>query len=210
MTSSTELTRFVRDALTRGVPRSQVEEVLLEAGWSNAQAGEALAAFADVTFPVPVPRPRPSTDAREAFLYGVLFVTMFVSAYNLGGLAFVLIDRAFPLETETVTPLREAMRWSVSMLIVAVPVFFFLTRLINRELRLDPGKRISEMRRKLTYLTLFISAFVLIGSFAGLVYSFLGDELTTRFILKTVTAAGIAGGVFWYYLRDMRPQATKT
>jgi uncharacterized membrane protein YpjA len=32
----------------------------------------------------------------------------------------------------------------------------------------------------------------------------LGGELTTRFILKVLVAAVIAGTVFGYYLRDLR------
>ena len=48
----------------------------------------------------------------------------------------------------------------------------------------------------------------MIGILAGLVYSFLGGELTIRFILKSLTAAGIAAGIFGYYLRGMRVEGT--
>ena len=76
MTRSEDLTTFVNEALTRGVPRSEIEGVLLKAGWSKTQVSDALAAFAEVTFAIPVPKPRPYTDAREAFLYGLLFVAL--------------------------------------------------------------------------------------------------------------------------------------
>jgi len=56
----------------------------------------------------------------------------------------------------------------------------------------------------MTYFTLFICAAVVIGVLAGLVYNFLGGELTTRFVLKSITAATIAAGIFGHYLRDMR------
>ena len=209
MAPSEELAAFVKEALIRGVPRPEIESVLLQSGWSRRQATEALAAFADTPFPIPVPRPRAYTDAREAFLYGVLFVALYVSAYNLGALVFAFIERAFP-DPATATTLREAVRWPISTLVVGVPVFAYVSRLISRDIRLDPGKRASETRSKLTYLTLFISAAVMIGILAGLVYNFLGGELTVRFALKSVTAAGIAAGIFGYYLREMRVEGTET
>ncbi len=76
MTRSDDLTTFVKEALTRGVPRTEIEGILVQSGWSKTQVSEALAAFAEVTFAIPVPKPRPYTDAREAFLYGLLFVAL--------------------------------------------------------------------------------------------------------------------------------------
>jgi hypothetical protein len=208
MTRSDELTTFVKEALTEGVPRAEIEGILLKSGWSKRQARDALATFADVTFPTPVPRPRPYTDAREAFLYGLLFVSLYVSAYHLGVLIFAFIERAFP-QVVSAPSLREAIRWPASALVVALPVFIYVSRLIDREVRLDPSKRASEIRSKLTYFTLFVSAAVMIGILAGLVYSFLGGELTIRFVLKSLTAGGIAAGIFGHYLRDMRVEGTE-
>jgi hypothetical protein len=205
MTRSEELSRFVNEALSRGVPRAEIEGILLQAGWSKRQTRDALAAFVDVTFPIPVPRPRQYTAAREAFLYGLLIVALYVSAFYFGMLVFTFIERAFP-ETSAIPALREAVRLPVSVLVVALPVFLFVSRLIGREVRLDPSKRLSETRSKLTYFTLFICASVMIGILAGLVYNLIGGELTIRFVLKSLTAAGIAAGVFWYCLREIRAE----
>lgn len=208
MTRTEDLTTFVKEALTRGVPRAEIEGILLQSGWSKRQVSDALATFADVTFPIPVPKPRPYTDAREAFLYGLLFVALSLSAYHLGMLIFRFIEQAFPL-TDSATSLGEATRWPISVLVVALPVFFYVSRLVNRDVRLDPSKRASKSRSQMTYITLFVCASVVIGILAGLVYNFLGGELTIRFILKSLTAAGIAAGVFGYYLRDMRVERTE-
>ena len=83
MAQNDDLTAFVRRALTSGIPRPDIERVLLEAGWSPRQVREALAAFADTTFPVPIPKPRAYTDAREAFLYGLLFVALLMMVIRL-------------------------------------------------------------------------------------------------------------------------------
>jgi len=76
--------------------------------------------------------------------------------------------------------------------------------MIARQVGRDPVKRASPVRKWLTYLTLFIAATVLIGDLITLVYNALGGELTTRFLLKVLTVAVIAGGTFGYYLWDLR------
>ena len=207
MAITDDLVGFIRDALARGLPRAQIENVLLRAGWNPEQVKRALGGFAEVDFPIPVPRPKPYLSAREAFIYLLLFSTLYVSAYSLGSLLFQFINRAFP---DPVTPAsavqysREAMRWSVSSLIVAFPVFLYMSRLTSRTIRLDPTQRGSKLRRDLTYLTLFVAALTLIGDFIALVYSFLGGELTVRFVLKALTIGVIAGASFGYYLWDLR------
>lgn len=208
MAAGDELVDFVRDALGRGVSRPLIEEALRKGGWTADQIRGALAAFVDVDFPVPVPRARPSLSAREAFIYLVLFGTLYTSAFYLGGLIFDMINLRFPdpaQESENYsTYIRESMRWSISSLIVAFPVFLYLSWTSEREVMRDPVKRASKVRRWLTYLTLFASACALIGDVTTLVYNALGGELTIRFVLKVVTVGLIAGTAFVYYLRDLR------
>jgi hypothetical protein len=206
MAISDELLGFVRDALGRGLPRKQIEDALRQAKWEPAQVKGALAEFAEVDFPIPVPRPRPYLSAREAFMYLVLFSTLYVSAYNFGTLLFQFINGAFPDPAASGWGdySDTAVRWSVSSLIVAFPVYLYVSLLISRAIRQDPGKRASKIRRWLTYLTLFVAAGVLIGDFIALVYNFLGGELTTRFVLKVATVGCIAGAVFGYYLWSLR------
>lgn len=211
MAVSDELGSFVKEALARGASREQVEDVLLRAGWTAQQVRAALAGYAAVDFVIPVPRPRPYLSARDAFMYLVLFSTLYVSAYHLGSLVFTFIERAFPDAAATaneyvVDYTRQRMRWSLASLIVAFPVFVAVSRSLDREIRRDPTKRSSMIRRWLTYLTLFLAAIALVADVISLVYFFLGGELTTRFLLKVATVAAIAGASFWYYLSDLRPE----
>jgi hypothetical protein len=206
MMANDQLIEFVKEALGRGLPRPQIEEALRHAGWEAEQVQGALAAYASVDFPVPVPRPRPSLSAREAFMYLLLFTTLYVVAYNLGSLLFQFINRAFPdpASYASETYVRNSIRWSVASLVVALPVFLYMASLTNSAARRDPNKRTSPVRRWLTYLTLFIAACVLIGDVVTLVYNLLGGELTARFVLKVLTVGVIAGTAFWYYLSELR------
>ena len=207
MNASTELIAFVKEGLQRGIPKGQLDEALRTAGWQREQVSGALRQFADVEFVIPVPRPTPYLDAREAFMYAVMFATLYFSAYHLGSLIFELINLGFP---DPAAPDWEALRsegtlrWSLSALIVAFPVFLYVSGLMARERRADPAKRASRFRRQLTYLTLFIAAVFLIGDVTTLVYNLLGGEMTVRFTLKVLTVAVIAAAGFGHYLRELR------
>lgn len=205
MALSPELVGFVREGLGRGLPREQIADILIRAGWPTDQVRRALAGFADVESPVPVPRPTVSTRPREAFLYVVMFMALLVSAFFLGAVVFGLIDLA--LRDPTGMPpwaIRESLRFSVSALVVSGPLFAFVARIVRRGVEAHPGSRRSRIRQRLTYLTLFIASCVLVGVVTAVVYNFLGGELTARFVLKSLAVAAIAGGTFGHYLRQLR------
>ena len=201
-----DLELFVRESLARGLSRESIEAALDAAGWPAEQSRSALNAYAAVDFPLPVPRPRPYLSAREAFLYLLLFTTLSVSAWHLGSLLFDLINRAFPDPADSDylrTRLWDSIRWSMASVIIAFPVFLYVARYLGLEVARSPVKRLSPVRRWLTYLTLFFAAGVLIGDMITLVYNALGGELTVRFGLKVLVAAVIAGTIFWFYLQDL-------
>src|SRR3569833_544525 len=91
-----ELEVFVKESLLRGLERESIRKAMIAAGWTTEQARAALDSYSDLPFPVPVPRPRPQLSAREAFLYLLLFTSLYLSSYHLGSLMFDLINRAGP------------------------------------------------------------------------------------------------------------------
>ena len=205
-TAGLDLEHFVGESLGRGLSRAEIEAALAAAGWPAAQIRNALGAYADLPFPVPVPRPRPSLSSREAFLYLVLFSTLYFGAFNLGGLLFNLIDRFLPdaLEPSYRSWSWDDMRWSTAAVIVALPVFLALAHYIEGLTAGNPVLRLSPVRRWLTYLTLFLAASGLLGDVTTLIYQVLGGDLTTRFVMKVLVVAAIAGTAFGYYLQDLR------
>lgn len=208
MTVSNDLVGFVREGLSRGMTRPEIASVLTAAGWHEQQVKDALRAFAEVSSPVPVPRPRPYVSAREAFTYLVFFVTLYISAYSLGALAFDLIDKFLPDPAGRRSPasIAQSMRWAMSWLIVTFPVWLFVASRIARAGRRDPTARSSRIRRQLTYATIFVASCVVLGDTTTLVYYTLGGELSSRFVLKVLTVAVIGGGAFAYFLPDVREE----
>lgn len=207
MADTHALEAFVREALARGASRAQTAEALSAAGWPRAQIDGALRAWAEVPFVVPVPHPRPSLSARDAFWHLLLFATLYVWAWQLGSLLFDLINHALPDAADPDYRLQRmgaSMRWSAASLLIAFPVFVYVARRLSGELAVEPLKRLSPVRRWLTYVTLFLAAGVLIGDMITLVYHALGGELGLRFVLKVLVVGALAGGIFGFYLLDLR------
>ncbi len=205
---NSELSVFVREALVKGSSRADITKALKKSGWAEDEIRNALGAYADMDFPVPVPKRRPYLSAREAFLYLVLYMTLYISAFSFGTLLFQFINRAYPdligYPYGTYEPTEMAIRWSTASLMIAFPVFLYVSSVVVKAIRKDPDKRASKIRKWLTYITLFVAAGIIIGDLIVLVYNLLGGELTMRFILKVLTVGSISGGIFGYYLWDLR------
>lgn len=202
---SSEMSDFVRRALAAGIDRPRIADALRQAGWREADTLAALGSFADMAFPIPVPRPKPYLSAREVFLYLLVFGALYACAWHLGAMAFAFIDRAFPdPASDSYRDFAESMRWNVSALIVSLPLFLMTFRVIERSIAADPAQRGSRPRKWLTYLTLLFAAAIIAGDLMALVYNVLGGEYEIRFLLKVLTVAVIAGGIFTYFLSDMR------
>jgi len=205
---NSELHEFTRQALAKGLERPEIEKTLRQAGWDATDVKTAIGFFADIKFPIPVPRPRPYLSAREVFIYLIMFSSLYDAAYSLGSMAFDFIDRSFPdpVQIQQWNNFNAAVRWDVSSLLVAFPLFIFTFRSTNKAVLENPTRRGSRPRKWLTYLTLFVASFALTGDLITLVYNVLGGELTVRFVLKVSTIAVIAGGVFTYFLTDVRKE----
>ena len=206
-TNAQQLESFIKESLQAGHKREEITSVLGHAGWPEAQIINALDAFADEPFPVPVPRPRPSLSARDAFLYLVMFGTLYYGVWNLVSLFFSFIDRAYP-DPATVNYHNywDQERWATSAIIITFPVFFFMAHYIGKQIARNPFKRLSPVRRWLTYLTIFVATVAMLGDITTLIYYLLGGGLTMRFVLKVAVVAIVAGSAFTYYLLDLRKE----
>src|SRR5262249_6658301 len=124
---SPELVGFVKEGLARGVGRDEISGVLIDAGWPPDQVTRAMAMYAETSFAIPVPRPVTTGSMRDAFMHVLMFFALIVSCWNFGSLVFEFIDRAFPdpamRNYYTYRSALEAVRWDLSSLIVAFPLF---------------------------------------------------------------------------------------
>jgi len=202
------LDTFVRDALNRGEQRDRIASALVSAGWTQKEVDAVLNDYAATDLGMAVPKPRPYVSAREAFLYLVLFILLGVVTWNLGSLLFALIDIAIYDELDN--PYGDfffggrdyQIRAAIAGLVVGGPLLAWLALHIRKQRRTNPAMQRSRVRKWLTYIALIIASCTLIGDAISLVYSFLAGELSTRLFLKLLVVALLAGGVFFYFIRD--------
>ena len=204
-----ELRSFIKESLERGRSKDAIHTVLTEAGWEDGEVRNGLSAFADVDFPIAVPRPTPYLHAREAFLYLVSFIALYVSAISFGFLVFGLIDHTFtdPLDFRDRFP-STGEATAIASVIVAFPLYLFLMKRLASEMAAEPEKRRALVRRWLTSLTLVIAAGIILGDVIALLSNLLTGDPALRFFLKALAILAVTACIFGFYLWDMRRSET--
>lgn len=210
-----ELQVFVREALAKGVARERIKTELEGAGWPMDEVSTALAAYAESDLPVPVPKRKPYLSAREAFMYLVMFLTLYITAFSVGTILFQMINLWLPEASQLAYGYASdystgLIRSATAAVIITFPIFLFTAYSLIRNLKRDATKRSSLVRKWLTYITLYIATGIIIGDLITLVTYVLNGDLTTRFVLKVLVVLAIAGSIFAYYLWDLRTEEKET
>ncbi|MDO8742474.1 MAG: DUF5671 domain-containing protein [bacterium] len=143
--------------------------------------------------------------AKDFFLQLGAIVTFYASTIALVTLLFEVINTAYPKVADAYSYFSPSISLQVATLIVAFPLFIFLSWLMQKSYVADPSLRSAPIRIWLSYITLFVAGAVVVGDLVTVIYMFLdGQELTAGFLLKVLALLLIAGGVFLYYLREIR------
>ena len=145
-------------------------------------------------------------NAKFAFFYLLSLVSLVFVSISTGMIIFQIINKTI-VDDLTLAPggfMQEVLRFAISAIIVAAPIYFAMMWLINKNLLSGNLEKESGVRKWLTYFILLVSAVVMIGWFIATVGSFLNGELTTKFILKALTSILISALIFSYYLYDIR------
>ena len=196
---SQRLAEFIEHARSKGMDYATIRILLLSAGWKDKEIARALAA-AGLDLSPPVPSGLGS--ARNAFLYLTTFASLYAVVIVLIVLFFHYLDWVLPdvaFEIRSWNYYQSTIRWSLAMLLVTFPIFFFLTRVTLSEIRKESAETRNPVRVWLTYLTLFIATVVATCDLIALLYMFLEGELTARFVAKVIILFVIVGSVIWYY-----------
>lgn len=146
-----------------------------------------------------------NNNAKFAFWYLLSLVALVFMAISTGLISFQIINQQLVDATTNYAGLsQEALKFAISALLIAAPVFYWLTVKIRQALKNGDLSAEAGIRRWLTYFILFVSAVVVIIWLIMTVNSFLNGELTGKFILKALTVLLIAGVIFGYYFYDIK------
>jgi Domain of unknown function (DUF5671) len=204
-----ELRAFIEGALAKGASDRFVADLLKASGWSDKEIYAAFREHFEEISGNKLPSRRESGEsARDAFLYLIVFSTLATWTTALGALLFKLIDRWVP----DPVALRQAysyaygrldLSFQMACILVAFPVFLYVSRSVKRSVTEEPRNRNSGVRKWLTYIALVVAAGVLICDAVAVLAYLLQGEVSLRFILKAVIVGLIAAGVFGYYLAEV-------
>lgn len=145
---------------------------------------------------------------RDVFLHLFAIVTLYWSAVSFITLCWQYINYFFPDALNYNYGFTSSMRFALASLFIVFPLFILVSWVLNKIYTKESMVRESKIRKWLIYLTLFITALVIIGDLVFVINTFLNGEITARFILKALSIIVVVGVIFGYYLDDVRRNAS--
>jgi Domain of unknown function (DUF5671) len=208
---SDKLIDFIRAARAQQVPDDSIVALLRQNGWSERRIYQALSSYYESVLGTPIPsRGTRIEAARDAFFYLLAFTTLGFWTVALILFADNFVDHAIPSALDqfpNAQYFRSAVAGQLATLIVAFPLFLFISRLIALEVARRPEAMESGVRKWLTYIALVVTAVTLLGDAVAFLSAFLSGDLTARFAWKAFALFVVAAGVFSYYLGAVRTEA---
>lgn len=144
--------------------------------------------------------------AKSFVLQLASLVTLFVSLPALITLLFGIINLKFPDAADTywqATSSEDSARYAIAVLAIFFPAYLIITRIVNKARR-NEGELYHTLTKWLVYLALLVGGMTMLVDLAVVVYTFLGGEITIRFILKSVSLLVVIAAAFAYYAYDAK------
>jgi hypothetical protein len=147
----------------------------------------------------------PKITAKDFFLHIAVTALLYAGAIALLNILFRVINVAFPQVTQYNYYDSTSISFPVATLIVAFPLFLYLSNLLRKGYREEPERKEYVVRKWLIYITLFVAGAILAGDLVVLIYFFLdGQEITIAFVLKILSVLVVTGSIFGYYIDDLK------
>ncbi len=148
-----------------------------------------------------------NTKTKDFFLHLGAMVALYAGVIALLNLLFKIINVAFPKIDEYRYGFfgSSSISLQVAILLVVFPLFLFLMNLIRRGYQENPERKEYAVRKWLIWITLFVAGIAITADLVTLLYYFLdGRELTAGFSLKVLSVLVVSGGVFGYFIDDLK------
>ncbi|OGH98073.1 MAG: hypothetical protein A2039_07675 [Candidatus Melainabacteria bacterium GWA2_34_9] len=204
---SKELKKYVETALLQGLSKEQIKENLTNVGWPKSLIDKILSNFSGLDscgLIIPAPKQQFNQIVKDIFVYSIVFITLTMSSFAAGTLLFKFVDYLFKDYLTQSKYSSMAVSWAISQLIVAFPVYAFLSLHIVKDLIKNPEKRESLIRKMMIYLILLITAITGITDLTSVLSNFFRGELSLNSFLDASVVFVIAMLIFSYYLHEMK------
>ena len=149
--------------------------------------------------------------AKFAFFYMLSLVALLFMALSAGMIIFQIINKNIVdiLNQYQGRFSPSQLKFAISALIISTPIFYITSRQIYKSLLAGILDKDSGIRKWLTYFILLVTSVTMLGWLIGVINTFLDGDLTTKFILKAITAIFIAAVIFTFYFYDIRREEVR-
>ncbi len=151
------------------------------------------------------------TKPLDVFLYLGIAITLVTSVYNLLQILFTAINQKFAdvLNPSYVDIYSSDMRLSVAFLVVMYPLYILLSWYLAKDISKFLYKRDLTIRKVMIHAIIFITLLSLIGTLISIIYTYLGGEITSRFMYKAEAIFVVSFSVFGYYYYSAKRDYSK-
>ena len=148
----------------------------------------------------------PDTDgsAKDFFIRLLSIIALYLFASSFISILYDGINAYFPDAWDRYSSSLASLRWELACAIVTFPVYLYTMCWLNRECKQHPEKLELKSRKWFISFTLFVAALIMMSDLGALIYHFLGNQLTARFLLKVLVLFLVTGTIFYYYLYDLK------
>lgn len=154
-------------------------------------------------------KPTVKTTPKDFFLHLMVMVALYASTISFTTVVFQIVNIWVPdALTDYTYGYESTLRTGLSFLVIFFPVLIFTSWVIHNMYKKDPAAAHLWIRKWLVYLTLFVSAIIIMVTAVILVNKLLDGEVTLRFMLKMLSVFFVAGSVFGYELHDIKRYKT--
>jgi uncharacterized protein (UPF0333 family) len=146
------------------------------------------------------------TTAKDFFIHLGALIALYVSVISLLNLLFAIINQVFPDALNSYGYFNSGesytIRWTISSLVILFPLYVYLARTITKDIAVNAFKKDFWIRKWSKYLTLFLTGGAVVVDLIVLINTFLGGEISVRFILKVLAVLIVAGFTFYAYAKE--------
>lgn len=139
------------------------------------------------------------TTPKDFFLHLGVTVSLYIAVISLLNLSFTVINYYFPDNLAGYFS-ASSVSWPISIIIVLFPIAFFLKKIVTRDMMMDPTKKDIWINKWRIYLSIFLTGATIVTDLIVLINTYLGGEISTRFILKVLIILIISGILFTLFL----------
>ncbi len=143
---------------------------------------------------------------KDFFLWAGVMIAFYVSVIAFINLVFQYINNLYPDSLNyQIDPYQSGVSGYMATVIVALPIYLVLMRIIRKTIISDSSRQEVWVRRWALVCTLFVTLVVIAITFVVLLMTFLsGGEVTARFLYKVLTVLLVAGSSLSYFFADIK------